>query len=165
MRAFARMLWMALWLTLVGAMLPMAPARADAADCAQNVVHLRGDWGQARFAVDLASTPAQRSRGLMYVEQMPRGKGMLFVYPRPAPVAFWMKNTLIPLDMIFLDDTGTVRKVHHNAVPGDLTPIQGGNEIVAVLEINGGLARSIGIVAGSEMRHPAFDAENAAWPC
>lgn len=161
----ARALWVVLWLALAGGVLPAAPVRADAASCAPDVVHLRGDWGQARFTVELAQTPAERSRGLMFVESMPRGQGMLFVYPRPGPVAFWMKNTLIPLDMIFLDATGTVRRVHHNAVPGDLTGIPGGDDILAVLEINGGLARAIGIVSGSTMRHPAFDAENAAWPC
>jgi uncharacterized membrane protein (UPF0127 family) len=142
------------------------PARADtAAVCAPEVVHLRGDWGQARFSVDLALTAQQRSRGLMFVESMPKSYGMLFVYPRPGPVAFWMKNTLIPLDMIFLDDTGTVRHVHHNAVPGDLTPIKGGRDILAVLEINGGLAKSLGISAGSQVRHPAFAPSRAAWPC
>ncbi|MFD1509737.1 DUF192 domain-containing protein [Lacimonas salitolerans] len=165
MTGTARVLWMAIWLALAGVMLPAAPVRAEASVCAENVVHLRGDWGQARFAVDLAQTAQERSRGLMFVEQMPRGKGMLFVYPRPGPVAFWMKNTLIPLDMIFMDATGTVRHVHHDAVPGDLTSIEGGRDTLAVLEINGGLARAIGIVPGSQMRHPAFDAENAAWPC
>ncbi|MCM2561131.1 DUF192 domain-containing protein [Lutimaribacter sp. EGI FJ00015] len=141
------------------------PVRADTAACAPGVVHLRGDWGRARFSVDLAQTPREQARGLMFVEQMPRSRGMLFIYPRPQSVSFWMKNTLIPLDMIFLDSTGTVRHVHHDAVPGDLTPIRGGREILVVLEINAGLARELGIAPGSEMRHPAFDREDAAWPC
>jgi uncharacterized membrane protein (UPF0127 family) len=101
----------------------------------------------------------------MFVEDMPQSHGMLFVNPRPGPVAFWMKNTLIPLDMIFIDATGTVRHVHHRARPGDLTPIRGGRNILAVLEINGGLARALGITPGSQVRHPAFDENRAAWPC
>ena len=90
---------------------------------------------------------------------------MLFVYPQPKRVAFWMKNTLIPLDMIFLDASGTVRKVHHEAKPLDETPIFGGNAIQSVLEINGGLARKIGIAEGWQLRHPAIDQDAAAWPC
>jgi uncharacterized membrane protein (UPF0127 family) len=89
---------------------------------------------------------------------------MLFVYESPRPASFWMKNTLIPLDMIFVGADGIVRNVHENAVPGDLTPIPGGNDILAVLEIRGGLSGAIGIEAGAEMRHPAFG-EDAAWSC
>ncbi|SDN31817.1 hypothetical protein SAMN05216196_101128 [Lutimaribacter pacificus] len=139
--------------------------RAETAACAPGQVFLRGDWGQARFSVDLALSAEERARGLMFVEKMPASRGMLFVYPRPGPASFWMKNTLIPLDMIFLDTTGTVRHVHHRAKPGDLTPIDGGDGILAVLEINGGLAKSLGIVPGSQMRHPAFAGGPAAWPC
>ncbi|SDI04701.1 DUF192 domain-containing protein [Lutimaribacter saemankumensis] len=139
--------------------------QAETPACSRGSVLLRGDWGQARFSVDLAETAQDRARGLMFVESMPSSHGMLFVYPRPGRVAFWMKNTLIPLDMIFLDATGTVRNIHHNAIPGDLTPIPGGEGILAVLEINGGLARSLGLTVGSQMRHPAFAADLAAWPC
>ncbi len=144
---------------------PLRAQGTDTAACAANTVHLRGDFGRARFTVDVAATAEQRARGLMFVENMPRSAGMLFVYPRPGPVSFWMKNTLIPLDMLFLDATGTVRRVHHRARPGDLTPIRGGRDILAVLEINGGLARAMGIGPGAQMRHPAFDPSLAAWPC
>ncbi|MCR9127780.1 MAG: DUF192 domain-containing protein [Rhodobacteraceae bacterium] len=135
------------------------------AACAGDSVFLRGDWGQARFSVELAQTPESRARGLMFRESLPRSSGMLFVYERPRRAQFWMKNTLIPLDMIFTDRSGVVQRVHHMAVPGDLTSIDGGPDIFAVLEINGGLARSLGIVAGSEMRHPVFADGPAAWPC
>nr|MCU0912617.1 DUF192 domain-containing protein [Paracoccaceae bacterium] len=88
-----------------------------------------------------------------------------FVYERPQPVAFWMKNTLIPLDMVFTDAAGVVTKVHENAVPHDLTAIPGGGDVLTVLEINGGLARAIGIAPGAELRHPALPQDAAAWPC
>jgi uncharacterized membrane protein (UPF0127 family) len=76
-----------------------------------------------------------------------------------------MRNTLIPLDMIFADETGTVTKVHENAVPLDETTIDGGPGVQYVLEINGGLAAPMGIGPGAEMRHPAIAPDAAAWPC
>lgn len=133
--------------------------------CDQDVVHLRGDWGQARFSIDVVDTPEARSRGLMFVEDMPRMTGMLFVYEREQTVSFWMKNTLIPLDMIFADGRGVVQRVHENAVPQDLTGIPGGSNIQYVLEINGGLSEQLGIDAGTQMRHPSISGNDAAWPC
>ncbi len=135
------------------------------AGCSPDRLGLRGDWGEALFTIELADTPASRERGLMFRETMPAGAGMLFVYDKPQQALFWMKNTLIPLDMIFADRTGTVTRVHSNAIPGDLTPIDGGASVYAVLEVNGGLASRYGIVAGSVMRHPVFAGGPAAWPC
>ncbi|MFW8636404.1 DUF192 domain-containing protein [Cribrihabitans pelagius] len=138
---------------------------AAAAECRPDRVTLRGDWGQAAFTVEIAGSQEERARGLMFRESLPQGAGMLFVYDAPQPAAFWMKNTLIPLDILFLDAGGTVTSVHENAVPGDLTPISGGARVFAVLEINGGLARRYGIAAGSQMQHPFFSQETAVWPC
>jgi uncharacterized membrane protein (UPF0127 family) len=67
--------------------------------------------------------------------------------------------------MIFADERGTVQRVHQNAVPGDLTPIPGGDDILLVLEINGGLSGALGIAPGTELRHPSLDRALAAWPC
>jgi len=137
-----------------------------AAACRPDTVELRGDWGAARFRVEVADTPETRARGLMYVEEMAPGAGMLFVYPEPQPrVGFWMKNTLIPLDMIFMDATGTVQSVHVMARPHDETLIPGGEGIQYVLELNGGVARDMGIAPGTELRHPAIDPSEAAWAC
>lgn len=135
------------------------------AACAPGVVDIRGDFGQARFSVELADTGAERARGLMFRDSLPRSAGMLFVYETPQQASFWMKNTLIPLDMIFADASGRVTRVHSNATPQDLTPIDGGEGVAAVLEINGGLAQKLGIGPGAELRHPAIDARVAAWPC
>jgi uncharacterized membrane protein (UPF0127 family) len=134
------------------------------AECAPDQVDLRGPWGQARFTVELADTAAERAQGLMHRDSMARGAGMLFVYEHPQTVSFWMRNTLIPLDMIFADDTGTVTRVHENAIPLDETAIPGGRGVMVVLEINGGLASAYGIVPGTQLRHPALGA-GAAWPC
>lgn len=136
------------------------------AACADDTVELRGDFGAARFTVEVADDAQERSLGLMNRETMPTGAGMLFVYPAPQRAGFWMKNTLIPLDMIFADETGTVTKVHENAIPLDETLIDGGAGVKFVLEINGGLAGRMGIAEGTEMRHPSInDTGVAAWPC
>lgn len=108
---------------------------------------------------------AERARGLMEREALSRFSGMLFVYPQAGPVAFWMRNTLIPLDMLFFDSTGRLERVHANARPLDETPVFGGEDIRYVLEINGGMAEDLGIVPGTMLRHPAIDPSGAGWPC
>lgn len=138
---------------------------AAAAECATDRVDLRGAWGEATFRVEIADDPEERAVGLMNRPEMARTAGMLFIYERPQRVAFWMRNTLIPLDMIFLSADGIVQRVHENAIPLDETSIDGGPDILAVLEINGGLASTFGIVPGSELRHPDLPQGQAAWPC
>ncbi len=135
------------------------------AKCSDDVVDLRWEGGSARFNVDIADDDAERGQGLMFVERMGRYNGMLFVYDAPSTVAFWMKNTLIPLDMVFLDKHGVVQHVHENAVPGSLETIPGGDNILAVLEVNGGLSSKLGLAVGAEMRHPAFGATEPVWAC
>jgi len=161
----------AVWLTRLAAGIALSlglwalPAAAEDTVCRSDTAHLRGPFGQARFTVELADEPKEREIGLMNRESMAASAGMLFVYERPQRVRFWMRNTLIPLDMIFMDRRGVVVKVHHNAVPLDETFIEGGRGIAAVLEINGGMARALGIEAGSQLRHPALDQTVALWPC
>jgi uncharacterized membrane protein (UPF0127 family) len=101
----------------------------------------------------------------MFVEEMPRFQGMLFVYEDTRPLSFWMRNTLIALDMIFLDATGEIRHIHENAVPLDETPIRAPEPGLAVLEINGGLARTLGLSVGDVLRHPAMPQDLAIWSC
>ncbi|WP_299983190.1 DUF192 domain-containing protein [uncultured Ruegeria sp.] len=135
------------------------------AECRPDRVELRNDLAQVRFDIELAVTPQERSRGLMFRESMPSRSGMMFIFDPPQPVAFWMKNTLIPLDMVFLDQTGVVTRVHEGAIPGDLTPIEGGDSVYAVLEINSGLAKRYAIRPGTQMRHEVFLQGPAIWPC
>ncbi len=150
---------------LLGAIAAILIAGAAQAACVEDRLELRGDWGMARFRVEVADDTSERATGLMYRESLPTQAGMLFVYERPQSVAFWMANTLIPLDMIFADATGTVTRIHENAIPGDRTPIPGGDNVQYVLEINGGMAETLGITVGSQIQHPAIDPELAAWPC
>jgi len=150
---------------LLTVVLTCGAAPALAGGCAPDQVDLRGDWGSATFTVEVADDPGERNIGLMNRPSMARSAGMLFVSEHPQPVAFWMKNTLIPLDMLFFDETGTLEKVHANAIPHDETGIPGGGNIQYVLEINGGLAGRLGIEAGTEMRNPAIAPDLASWPC
>ncbi len=150
-------------LTALLLLMPLGAAAQSA--CRDDQIHLRGEWGQARFTVTVADDPSERAQGLMHVESMPQSAGLLFVYDRPRTARFWMRNTLIPLDMIFADAKGIVRYVHHEAEPLSEKQIYGGNNIQYVLEVNGGLARQFGIAKGSELRHPALDGKDVAWPC
>jgi uncharacterized membrane protein (UPF0127 family) len=143
----------------------LAGAVPAAADCDPAHVHLRWDGGQAEFRVEVADDAAERNRGLMSRKNMARFAGMLFVYPESGNVSFWMENTLIPLDMLFLDPTGTVTKIHPNAIPLDRTAIFGGDSVQYVLEVNGGMAEDLGISSGAQMRHPLIGPANAAWSC
>lgn len=156
---FARLRNMLVLTLLVWAM----PLHAET--CQPEMLDLRGPWGQARFMVEVADTDASRAQGLMYRASLAASQGMLFVYPEPGAPAFWMKNTLIPLDMLFITPAGIVQHVHAMARPHDLTPISGGDNVQLVLEIRGGMAAMMGIEAGSELRHPAVEPSIAVWPC
>ncbi|WP_415922781.1 DUF192 domain-containing protein [Tateyamaria sp. SN6-1] len=136
-----------------------------AAACSDDTVWVRGDFGQARFNVEIADDAQERAIGLMNRPEMATSAGMLFVYPVPQSLSFWMRNTLIELDMLFVDAAGVVRNIHHRAQPLDETSIFGGDNLTHVLEINGGLAKRLGIDVGDVLRHPSFVPETAAWPC
>jgi len=148
----------------LGPVLAVCLGQSASAACNDAAVTVIGDFGQARFKVDVADTNETRARGLMFVEQMSVLEGMLFIYESPRNATFWMKNTLIPLDMLFADMTGTIQTLHENATPGDETTINGGEGIIAVLEINGGLSSRLGIKEGDVLQHPSFG-DAAAAPC
>lgn len=131
--------------------------------CSPDRIDLRLNAGKQSFAVEVADDPAERAQGLMFRESLPPDQGMLFVYETPHEARFWMKNTLVALDIVFADATGTVTHVHANARPMDETVIPGGPGVQYVLEINAGLAERLGIAPGALMRHPAIS--GAAWTC
>ena len=111
---------------------------------------------EIKFEVELALNDAERSRGLMYREKLGPYDGMLFDFHQDAPVSFWMKNTLIPLDMVFIAGDGTIKHVHANAVPLSTEAVPSQFPVRAVLEINGGSARLLGIKPGDKVKHPIF---------
>ena len=146
------------------AILLAAGSAAGAETCSEDAVQMRGPFGSASFKVAVADDPRERARGLMFVEELGAMEGMLFVYERPQPAAFWMRNTLIPLDMLFAGEDGTVTHIHENAIPHDETPIPGGDAVRYVLEVPGGTASRLGLSVGDEMRHPAIGPA-PVWPC
>ncbi len=112
--------------------------------------------GEHDFRVWIAGDAKSRERGLMYVRDMPADHGMLFVFEFPQEVAFWMKNTYLPLDLVFIDADGEVLNVAADAKPFSLDPIESRGEALAVLEVLAGTARKVGLEAGSTVSLPAL---------
>jgi uncharacterized protein len=108
------------------------------------------------FAVEIARTPAEMERGLMFRDRLPPDHGMLFLYEGERPVSFWMKNTLIPLDLIFADSSGRILQIAERAVPLSTALISSEKPVRAVLEVNGGTAARLGIAVGDRLIHPAL---------
>jgi len=135
-----------------------AAAPADATiDFVQDYLNIETAKGQNyRFEVELAVTPQQRAQGLMYREEMGRFEGMLFLFDREVPRSFWMRNTLLSLDLIFLNSKGEIVSIASDAVPLDETPIPSGVPASAVLELLGGTAEDLGLAPGDRVKHRAF---------
>ena len=115
--------------------------------------------GDHAFTVEIADEPAERQRGLMYREELADDAGMLFDFQEERVVSFWMSNTLIPLDMIFIGADGVVKTVHVNARPLDLTSISSQVPVQFVLEIPGGRSVEIGLEPGDTVEHPLIGSE------
>ncbi|WP_244513408.1 DUF192 domain-containing protein [Devosia insulae] len=109
--------------------------------------------GSHPFTVEVVDTPETRAKGLMYREALAPDAGMLFDFKETREVSFWMSNTLIPLDMVFITAEGLVANVHANARPLDLTSIPSDGPVMFVLEIAGGRAKELGIAAGDRVVH------------
>ena len=109
-----------------------------------------------RFNIWLADDEARRARGLMFVKHLNAGDGMLFVYPRPQLIAMWMKNTFIPLDMLFVAPDGKVTRVVQNTEPHSLKTVESGGEVLGVVELAAGTAARLKIAPGAQVIHPAF---------
>ena len=152
MRAIGIRLWAALSLIVVVALAAGGPARGEGLEALQIVTAT----GTHDFQVEIAKDEASRARGLMDRRFMPPDHGMLFEFDREAPEAFWMKDTYIPLDMIFISRAGVVTNIAANAEPLSERAIPSGPPCMAVLELNGGAAARIGLKLGDKVRHPFF---------
>lgn len=115
--------------------------------------------GNHRISVEIADTPETRETGLMHREELAEDTGMLFDFREIRPVSMWMRNTLIPLDMLFVRENGTIARIARNAVPLDLTPIPSGEPVRYVLEIPGGAADTYGTAEGDRLIHPIIVGE------
>jgi uncharacterized protein len=108
------------------------------------------------FAVEIADTDATREKGLMFRKSLPEGQGMLFDFHEEQPVGFWMQNTYIPLDMIFIRGDGSILRIAENTEPLSTRIIPSGGPVRAVLELIGGSARKFGIAPGDKVAFPIF---------
>jgi uncharacterized membrane protein (UPF0127 family) len=108
------------------------------------------------FQVEVARNDADRAQGLMYRRSMPADRGMLFDFGRVEPVAMWMQNTYLPLDMLFVRPDGTIARVAANAEPLSTRTIPSGEPVLAVLELNAGTTARLGIKAGDRLDHALF---------
>ena len=155
-RAFAA--WV-LCLSLVGHVLG---ARADEpiADLAtfpkSEVIIETADGGRFSYRVWVADTEARQRQGLMFVRDLPAEQGMLFIHTPPRPSAFWMKNTYIPLDMLFVDARGRIVRIYERTTPLSLEALGVDSPVRAVLELRGGESARRGIRVGDRLRHAAF---------
>jgi uncharacterized protein len=112
--------------------------------------------GPHRFTVEVAEIPAQMEQGLMFRRSMAPDAGMLFDYKTPTVATMWMRNTLIPLDMLFVDAQGRIVNIRERAVPQSLDVISAAAPVRAVIELNGGTVARLGIAPGDQVQHPIF---------
>lgn len=147
-------------MALAAVLLTAAPA---AAGCAPDRIEFRTAGGVAAFSAEIAADEATRAQGLMHRTEMPADHGMLFVYPSARPVTFWMKNTPLPLDIIFLNRRGVVCSIAAGTEPYSEENLPSGCAAQTVFEVNAGEAAATGVTVGAVARHPAI--LDPLWVC
>lgn len=146
------------WLAAAGAFVLVAlTAYALVGPRMEPLTIVSANGKQHVFEVEIADTPQSRETGLMFRAAMKPDHGMLFDMGATEVTYFWMKNTLIPLDILFIAPDGTIKTIHRNAHPQDLTPIGSGVPVSAVLELNGGRTKALGIAPGDKVLHSQFN--------
>lgn len=138
-------------------MLMVAPALASSPRVKVDLLTVEAAAGAQKFYVEVVREEVDRNQGLMYRKHLPTDRGMLFDYDPPVVVGFWMKNTYIPLDIIFIAAGGRIIRIAENTTPLSLDHIPSGGKIRGVLEINGGLSAKLGIKVGDQVRHRLFN--------
>jgi uncharacterized protein len=113
--------------------------------------------GVHTFQVEMAVTPEEQAKGLMFRRELPEGQGMLFDFHRDQPAVFWMKNTYIPLDMIFIRSDGRIQSIAEHTQPLSEALVRSGAPVRAVLEVIAGTAQKLGIASGDRVAHPIFN--------
>lgn len=131
------------------------------ADLPQSSLEVVTPSGAHRFDVWIAADDQSRERGLMYVRELPPGKGMLFLFEQPQPVAFWMKDTYVSLDLVFIGPDEFVVNVAENTEPLSLEPIESEGPVTAVLELVAGTAKRIGLGPGARIALPTLRTTSA----
>ena len=132
---------------------------AEAARAAgEQTLEIASKTGVHIFSVEVVDNDADRAKGLMYRKELPEGRGMLFDFHRDQEVSFWMQNTYIPLDMIFIRGDGQILRIEENTVPLSTRMIPSRGAVRAVLEVIGGTSRKLGIAPGDRVASPIFRA-------
>lgn len=148
------------------AVLAILPTAQAAASCEiDRIEAFPTDSEVAAFIIEIADDPGEQAQGLMFRPSMPADAGMLFIFDPPRPASFWMQNTMIPLDMLFIGDDGRVESISERRDTYSQRVSNSDGPVRAVLEINGGLARQLGIGPGTQLRHPAFRAAPEEFRC
>ena len=129
---------------------PVRPAGLETLEIASKT-------GVHAFSVEMAVNDAERAKGLMYRKELPEGRGMLFDFQREQEVSFWMQNTYISLDMLFIRGDGRILRIAENTEPLSTRMIPSGGPVRAVLEVIGGTARKLGLAPGDRVAHPIFN--------
>jgi uncharacterized protein len=142
-------------LAMAFTLLPAA-AIAQTATAALEPLTIVAASGRHSFQVEVMRTPDERAKGLMFRQHMPQDRGMLFDFARNEPVAMWMQNTYISLDMLFIRADGTIARVTERAEPLSTRTLPSGGPVLSVLELNAGIAEKLGIKAGDKVEHPLF---------
>lgn len=133
------------------------PGLADLSTFPRSAVTIKTRQGSHSFDVWIADTPERQRQGLMFVRELPASQGMLFVNEPPRIASFWMKNTFIPLDMLFIDARGRIVDIFANTTPMSLDPVGASTPVRAVLELRGGESERRGIRRGDRVTHAAFN--------
>jgi uncharacterized membrane protein (UPF0127 family) len=133
-----------------------APAQTGPQSLPTSDLEIAGKSGVHSFAVEMAITPDQQATGLMFRKSLPEGRGMLFDFKEDREISMWMKNTYVPLDMIFIRRDGVVHSIAENTTPESLKPIYSRGPARAVLEVVAGTVRRLGIAPGDRVLHPMF---------
>jgi len=143
-------------LAIVALLFVVPAARAQLQHFDSSTLDIDTAGGARHFTIELALTPAQQEQGLMYRHSLAPDAGMLFVFPEVQTATFWMKNTLIPLDMLFISADGHVADIHELAVPMSEANINSKVPVKAVLELNGGTVQRLGIKDGDLVHQSTF---------
>jgi hypothetical protein len=145
--------------SVTGAQAPsasVAPTPTQLKDFPRDSLVIQRSSGRDLFQIWVATTPAQHEQGLMWVRQLAPDQGMLFLLDSPRPMTMWMKNTYVPLDMVFADEAGRIVGIARNTTPLSTSLISSPTNVAAVLEILGGESNRRGIAVGDRLVHPAF---------
>lgn len=133
------------------------PVYADDVKFVKDTLSIKTEAGKIhKFKIEIADTELKRRQGLMERKSVKPKTGMLFIFDETAPQNFWMKGTLIPLDILFIGETGRIEKIHEKAIPHDLTPISSIKPVKAALEIGGGESARLSIKKGDLVQYKLF---------